>query len=225
MNLRNKAYTVTMKLVVKIGGSMSMMNEGPDPDYMSRFLDVLEELDEEHSVSVCVGGGDFVNSYSECIESFNLTDGEREECFIELMRANVRLLSILTDKKPLFDLEGHRGEEVVVSGIEPGRSTDANAAAVARNMDADLFVKLTDVEGIYDKDPAEHEDAELLETMGFEDLETVKGEETPLDYGILDPLAMEIIRKNKITTVLASGRDPENLMRIAEGERIGTWIE
>jgi len=204
---------------------MSMVDEGPDPDYMSSFLDVLEELDKEHKISICIGGGDFVNSYSECIEGLGLSGDERELCFVELMKANVRLLSIIMDKKPLFDLEDHGGEEVVVSGIEPGRSTDANAAAVARNMDADLFVKLTDVDGIYDKDPAEHSDAELLDTMDFEELEMVKGEETPLDYGILDPLAMKIIRENKITTVLASGEDPENLRRIVEGDRIGTWIE
>jgi len=214
-----------MKLVVKIGGSISMNENGPDYSYISKFLDVIDGLSEDHKISICVGGGEFVGSYSKAIEDFGLMDDERELCFVELMRANVMLLSLLTGKEPLFDLSSYQGKEAVVSGIEPGRSTDANAAEVAEGMNADLFVKLTDVDGIYDKDPAEHDDAEFLEKMRFEELETVKGEETPLDYGILDPLAMEILKENRITTVLANGRDPNNLRKIVQGERIGTWIE
>ncbi|MFP4117138.1 MAG: hypothetical protein ACLFTY_03930 [Candidatus Aenigmatarchaeota archaeon] len=213
-----------MKLVIKIGGSISMNKNGPDHAYISRFLDVIDEFSEDHKISICVGGGDFVGSYSEAIEKFGLDDEERELCFIELMRANVMLLSILTGKEPLFDLSKYEGGEVVVSGIEPGRSTDANAAEVARIMDADLFVKLTDVDGIYDKDPAENKDAELIRSFDFEDIDTIGGEETPLDYGPLDPTALKIIKENRIETVLTDGRDLENLREAVEGERVGTRI-
>jgi len=201
-----------------------MKKSGPDYRYISDFLDVVDELNEDHKISICVGGGDFVRSYSEAIEGFGLGDEERELCFIELMRSNVMLISLLTGKEPLFDLSGYEGEEVVVSGIEPGRSTDANAAAVAMYMDADLLVKLTDVDGIYDKDPRNNRDAELIDSIGFEDIDFVGGEERPLDYGPLDPNALKTIKENRIKTVLVNGRDPENLRRVVMGQDIGTHI-
>ncbi len=213
-----------MRIVVKIGGSVSMKEHGPDHDYISSFLDTVDDLNEDHMISICIGGGDFVGSYSKSIEEFGLDDEERELCFIELMRANVILISLLTGKQPIFDFSKYDGGEAVVSGIEPGRSTDANAAEMAKRMGADLFVKLTDVDGIYDKDPSEYDDAKLIEGFDFGDIDFVGGKETPLDYGPLDPTALKIIKENRINTVLTNGKDLENLKKAVAGEDVGTVI-
>ncbi|MFP4045618.1 MAG: hypothetical protein ACLFS3_01000 [Candidatus Aenigmatarchaeota archaeon] len=214
-----------MKIVVKIGGSLCMTGSGPDSDYLSSLLPKLEEIDEEHELSICVGGGELVREYGESIENFNLSDREKETCFVDIMKANVRFLSYLLDKEPKFDLSDYKGEEVIVSGTGPGRSTDANAAEVAAKMKADLLVKMTDVEGIYDRDPKEFEDAEKMDTVKFEDLEDIDNNKIPMDYGILDPLAVYIIKENRIRTAIINGRKGENLQKVIDGERIGTWIE
>jgi len=214
-----------MKIVIKIGGSISMEKGGPNSEYLLKLLKVIEEINKKHKISLCIGGGKFVKNYSKNIERFKLKNKEREECFIELMKANVKLLSLITNKKPIYSLEDYEGEEAVISGIKPGRSTDANAAKLAEIMNADLFIKLTDVDGIYNKDPNKNKNAKLLRKINYEELDKVKGEEKPLDYGILDPKAMKIIKENRIKTILVNGKNPKNLLKVMEGKKIGTTIE
>jgi uridylate kinase len=213
-----------MKIVVKVGGSLCIGEDGPDYSYLSKLLPVLEKLDEESELSVGIGGGKLVRRYGEAISNFDLTDRQREECFIEITKANARFLGFLLRKKPLFSLEGYGGDEVVVAGIEPGRSTDANSAAVAREMDADLFIILTDVDGIYDKDPDEHEDADKLEKLSFEQVNNFEKDTSPLNYGVVDPLALDIIGKNKIKTAVIDGKNPEKILDVIEGQNPGTII-
>ena len=48
------------------------------------------------------------------------------------------------------------GKIMVMGGLKPGITTDAVAALVAERVNADLLVKGTDQEGVYDKDPRKH---------------------------------------------------------------------
>lgn len=213
-----------MKLVIKIGGSLAIGRNGPKHEYFSKILPALKQIDEENKLSVGIGGGMLVRKYGEALSDFGLEDEEKEECFIQLIKANVKFLSYLLDKRPLFSLEGYQGEEVVVGGIKPGRSTDANSALVAKKLDADLFVILTDVDGIYNKDPKEYQAAEKIDTIGFEELEVSKEKTEPLQYGVVDPKALEIIRNYEIETRVINGTDPENILKSVEGKEIGTHI-
>lgn len=213
-----------MNLVVKIGGSLSIGSDGPKPDYFSEILPIIREIDKKNKLSVGIGGGQIVRDYAETILGFELSDEQKEECFIRIIDANVEFLSYLLDKKPLHSLEDYYGEEAVVGGITPGRSTDANAALVAKEMDADLFVVMTDVDGIYEKDPEEDSDAEKIDRLGFDKLEKIKTETAPLEYGVVDPKALEIIEENRIKTAVINGKDPENLKKVLEGKKVGTVI-
>ena len=144
---------------------------------------------------------------------------------IELLRVNVRFLSSLLNMKPLYRLEEISTKTTgVIGGIKPGRSTDANAAYCAAKIKADLFVKLTNVDGIYDKDPRKHKDARKLETLSFADLKKFSQSGKPGSYGILDRLAIETITKHKIKTVIMNGKDPKNILKLINGEKIGTLI-
>lgn len=214
-----------MRVVIKIGGSLSIGSHGPREEYFKKILPVLKEIDSEHEVSVCIGGGKLVRDYCESIAWTDLDDDSKEMCLIELIKANVRLLSYLLDKEPLFELEDFEGQEVVVGGIKPGRSTDANAASIASEWDADLLIKMTDVEGIYDEDPSCNEGIEKIDKLSFADIDKILKEETePVNYGILDPIALRIIKKEKIETVVMSGREPSLLHEVIRGRPIGTRI-
>lgn len=213
-----------MKIVVKVGGSIAIDEKGPRYSYLSELLPILKKIDEKQELSVGIGGGRTVRNYSGAISGFDLTGEEAEECFIQLIKANVLLFSYLLDKDPLYSFEGYEGGEVVVGGVKPGRSTDANAAQVAADMGADLFIILTNVDGIYDKDPAKYEDAEKIEEVGFNEVDRLKSETSPTNYGVVDPTALDIIRENRIKTAVIDGRDPENILRVMEGERLGTII-
>lgn len=213
-----------MKLVVKIGGSVLFDDYGPKTDYIKRLLPVLKKIKKENQFILTIGGGVFVKNYEKRALNF-LERRKVEESSIHILRANAVFFSHLLETKPLFSLgEIGKASEGVIGGIVPGRSTDANAAFCASVIGADLLVKLTNVDGVYDKDPKKFKSARLLEKIKFCDLQKVLKKDKD-DYSMLDATAQEIIVSNRIKTVIANGYEPKNLMKILNNEKTGTSIE
>jgi|SRR3989338_1347093 len=214
-----------MKLVVKIGGSLCIDENGPMISYFSRLVPVLKKLKKEHQLIVVIGGGEFIRKYYRSIEKFQLSHDRMEWIAIDLLRVNARFLAYLLDTKPIFSLEEiNNRSEGVISGIIPGRSTDANAALAAAKIKADLLVKLTNVDGIYTADPRKSKSAKKIEAVPFSELKKYSVSGKPGSYGILDRLAMETIVKNKIRTVVMSGKEPKDLLGLIEGKKTGTLV-
>ena len=105
------------------------------------------------------------------------------------------------------------------------KSAFANAAVCAEKIKADLFIKLTNVEGIFTKDPKKYKSARLIEKLSFGELGKIAEKKTaPAQYGILDPLALAVINRKKIKTVVMSGRNPKHLFDVLQGGPHGTVI-
>ena len=170
-----------------------------------------------------IGGGRFVRNYLSSMEGF-LSDKKKEEVAIELLRANVKFFSSVMGISPLYTLKDVRKISGVIGGIAPGRSTDANAAEVANMTGARLMVKMTNVDGIYDKDPNKFREARKLDTVNFWHLKKYSSGGRPGSYGILDAKAMDIICKNRIPTYVINGNPPSNLLKVLQGKKIGTMI-
>ncbi len=214
-----------MKLVIKIGGSLAFNDFGPNRNYLKRLIPVLKDIDRKHHLIVCIGGGQFIRKYLKNIRNFILTDKEMEWLFVELLRTNVSLFSFLLDKKPIFDIKKvNARSEGIIGGISPGRSTDSNAALCAEKIRADLFIKATDVDGIYNKDPKKDKNAKKIDNIGFKDLKKFKQEGKPCSYGILDRLAMNVVARSRIKTIILNGKNPKNILRAVNGKKIGTLV-
>lgn len=214
-----------MRLVIKIGGSLAFDANGPRLAYLKRVGEVVAGLKKEHQLIIAIGGGQFIRKYLRNVKG-KLPNRQIEWIFIELLRANVRLLSFMFGLKPIFDLsEVTKKTTGVVGGIKPGRSTDANAAVCAGKIKADLFIKLTNVKGIFTKDPRKYKSARLIEKLSFDELGKIAKKKTaPAQYGILDPLALAVIKRKKIKTVVMSGRNPKHLFGVLQGGSQGTVI-
>lgn len=214
-----------MRIVIKVGGSQAFTDYGPNKAYLERLIPILKCIDKEHQLIVCIGGGQFIRKYLRDVKKFSLTDSEIEWIFVEMLRVNVKLFSLLLKKRPIYDLnEVRKNTEGVVGGIEPGRSTDANAALCAEKIKADLFIKLTDVDGIYDKDPDKYKDAKKLDKINAGNLDDFMIKGKPGSYGVLDSLAIKVIKRSKIKTVVIDGSNPEDILKVIKGEKIGTLI-
>ena len=214
-----------MKIVVKIGGSVSIGESGPNFFYFNKLLPVLSRLKKRHQLIIVIGGGRVTRNYAKSIEKFHLTNREKEEIFIELIKANVRFLSSARKMKPIFSLDKIKsGTNGVIGGIAPGRSTDANGALAASKIKADLFIKLTDVDGVYDKDPKKFRDAKLLRNIRFSGMRKLAVKGSPNKYGVLDKLAIRTLSKASVKTIILNGNNPVNLEKVVGGEKIGTII-
>jgi uridylate kinase len=213
-----------MKVVIKIGGSMVFDENGPKMSYLKNIVPIIKNLKKKNQVIISIGGGKYGRKYIKNLKGF-LPNDKIEWVFIDLLKANARLLGYLLNMKPIFSLKDIKSNTSgVISGIVPGRSTDANALLCAQKIKADIFIKLTDIDGIYTKDPDKYKDAKKLEKIKFDDIEKYKTKTSPGSYGILDPTAMKIIKNNRITSYVISGNDPKNILKVMKGENVGTKI-
>ena len=215
-----------MKIVVKIGGSVSIGKTGPKFAYFSRLMPVLKELGKKNQLIVVIGGGGLTRSYGKSIEKFPLKNREKEGIFIQLLKANVLFVSSLLGMKSIFSLEEVMpNTSGVIGGIAPGRSTDANGAIAAKRINADLYIKLTNVDGVYDKDPNRYSGARKLDRLRYEDMKKLAVKGKPNSYGVLDRMAVETLASSGIRTVIINGKTPRDVLKVIRGGKIGTIIE
>jgi uridylate kinase len=99
----------------------------------------------------------------------------------------------------------------------PTFSTDSAAALRAAELNADVMLKATMVDGVYDKDPLKFGDAVKFETMKVKDI-LVGG------LRVLDGTAAAMCVESEIPIIVFDLHDPENIYRAVMGEKIGTKV-
>jgi uridylate kinase len=100
----------------------------------------------------------------------------------------------------------------------PFFSTDTAAALRASEIEADIMLKATMVDGVYDKDPNKFADARRYDIVSHDEV-------LQLSLGIMDATAAALCRDNKVLIAVFSLSDPRNIIRIVCGEAIGTIIK
>jgi uridylate kinase len=114
-----------------------------------------------------------------------------------------------------------------MGGLKPGMTTDSVAALIAERISADLLVKGTDQDGVYNKDPKKHRDAVKLDHLSFDDLTGVFSESKHKAgiHQIIDPEAVKILKRQHVRLVVVNGFKPENILAAVKGEKIGTIVD
>lgn len=120
----------------------------------------------------------------------------------------------------------NENDTVSVEEIEFG-DNDTLSAMVATLVNADALIILTDIDGLYDKDPRKNADAKLIHTVKeiTEEIRSAAGEKgSTLGTGgmITKVDAAVIAKKAGIPTVVLNGEDPKNLYDVFEEKQIGT---
>lgn len=109
---------------------------------------------------------------------------------------------------------------VVIFGCGTGSpffSTDSGAALRANELDADIFFKATNVDGVYDKDPNKFADAKKYETLTYDEI-------LEKHLGVMDNTAAALAANGKLPVLVFNLNDPENILRAVQGEKIGTVV-
>ncbi|MEM3597186.1 MAG: UMP kinase [Candidatus Bathyarchaeia archaeon] len=223
-----------MRIVLRIGGSV--IASPINPTLISKYAEILKKLKSEgHDVAVVVGGGAPAREFIEAAKDLGLEEKDQDDVAISISRIFAQLfikkLGELSCKTvPLTVKDAVKclanGKIVVMGGLKPGMTTDTVAAMVAGEVNADLLVKATDQEGIYDKDPKKYADAVKLESLRYEDLPRVFAENKHKAgiHQILDPEAIKILKHKRVKVVVVNGFKPENVLAAVKGERVGTTI-
>ncbi|MDQ3523198.1 MAG: UMP kinase, partial [Gemmatimonadota bacterium] len=112
-----------------------------------------------------------------------------------------------------------KGRVVIFAGGtgNPYFSTDTAAVLRGIEMNADVIIKATKVEGVYSADPVKHPDAEFLPRVSFMDALT-------RELGVMDAAAISLCKENTLPIIVLSLAEPGAVARAVRGEQIGTLV-
>ncbi len=192
------------RILLKLSGeSLAGENKhGIDFDVVQKICEPIKKCVEAGvQVAIVVGGGNFWR-------------GRRVQTAISMRQVAEPYIR----NKAIAHL--NRGK-VVIFGCGTGNpffSTDTAAALRAVEIEADVIMKATMVDGVYDSDPKTNPDAKKFDTITHQDVLS-KG------LAVMDSTASALCKDNDLPILVFSIDDPENIYRAVCGENIGTVVK
>ncbi len=148
-----------MIVVLSLGGSI-VNPEKPNTEYLKKLAKIIKK--SKHKFGIVCGGGFPARQYANAAKKLGANEFEADEIAIRSTKQNAHLVKIALgdlaypevidafEKAPAC-LEKHK--VVVMGGTIPGITTDTDAMLLAEKLHAKRFLNLSNVDGIYDKDP------------------------------------------------------------------------
>jgi uridylate kinase len=230
------------RVLLKLSGEQlaGKYDSGIDPELVAKVAaEVKKVADAGIEVVIMVGGGNFVRGaqiaghgiqrvtadhmgmLATMINALAVTDifeanGVRTRCLSTIFAQQVAEPFV----HRLANKHLAKGRVVIQAGGtgRPYVTTDTAALVLALELDCQVVLKATKVDGVYDKDPAQYPDA-----VRFEQLSYQKALENP-DIKIMDKAAMGMGMEHHLPIIVFDSMEPGNLLKVAQGEAIGTTI-
>ena len=230
------------RVMLKLSGEALAGTEGGfgiDPTTLSVLA---AEVAEAHSLgaecAVVIGGGnifrglkgsgqgmdrstaDYMGMLATVINGLALQDT------LERLKVPTRVLSALEirqvaepyiRRRAVRHLEKGRVVIFAAGTGNPFFSTDTAAALRSMEIGAELLCKATKVEGVYDKDPAKHDDAVMYRRLSFDRCLSER-------IGVMDSTAITLCRENKMPIRVFALLKRGNIKRVLLGEDVGTLV-
>jgi uridylate kinase len=231
------------RIILKLSGEVLRNTEDGDPIDANTLRSICEEVKKVYDIGVQIGlvigggnifrglsgsemrgvdrtTGDYMGMLATVINGLALLD-----C-LEKMGVTVRLQSAIPMDKlaePFILRRAtrhlERGRVVIFAGGtgNPYFSTDTSAALRASEIGADMLMKATKVDGIYNKDPAKHADAVKYDHIPYIDALRER-------LQVMDSTAFSLCMENKLPILVFSMTEPGSIYRAVMGEQIGTLV-
>ncbi len=222
-----------MKAVLKLGGfAFDSDLSGKNID---RYARIVRDFSKSNRLVIVTGGGSIARKYITAARDLGASEFFCDQIGIHVSRLNARLFATVLRESAVQkipespdDLVESLSSEltVVMGGLQPGQSTNAVAALAAEAMHADLLVNATKVDGVYTADPRKDPNARKLDEVTPDQLMKILSTEgfKAGEYDLMDPLALRIIKRSNIHTVIVDGTDSSNIEKALHRKRVGTRI-
>lgn len=211
-----------------------MVPDRIDVQWIRKFSRVIDYFfDRGMHFALVAGGGRTARDYSWAVRLLGGSKTLQDQAGILATKMNAWLLITAIRSaypEPLSDIwraKAYFGKWIpVVHGSIPGVTSDYAAALLAEALDA-VFINITNVDGVYDKNPFKNPTAKLIERMTHDEFVSLveavdtrdPGAHTPMDVA-----AAKILQRSGIRTYVV-GKDLHNLHRLLEGKSFtGTTI-
>ncbi|MBS3077123.1 UMP kinase [Candidatus Pacearchaeota archaeon] len=223
-------------MVISLGGSL-IVPEKMNAPFLIKFVKTLRKYYSKYKFIVVCGGGVIARKYISTLKKQGKSKKELAEAGIRATRMNAQFIMQMFTKKEANDIlpltikqvKSSLGKNsVVICGalrFETNSTSDSTAAKLSNFLKTD-FINMTNVQGLFDKDPKKHKDAKFIKSISWKEFEkmALKIKYQPGQNFVLDQKASMIIKKNKIRTYLI-GPDLVQLENILKGKTFkGTLI-
>jgi uridylate kinase len=207
---------------------------------LGRFADEVIEVHKLGvQIGIVIGGGnifrgvpaseggmdrahaDYMGMLATCINALALQDAlEQRGCYTRVMSA-LRIEQVCEPyirRRAVAHLNKGRVVIFAAGTGNPYFSTDTAASLRAAEIHADVILKATKVDGVYDKDPKKHADAVRYESITH--LDALK-----LGLKVMDATAISLCMENRIPLIVFDMNRPGNVRRVVMGEQVGTHVD
>jgi uridylate kinase len=120
-------------------------------------------------------------------------------------------------RKALWHLENGRIAILAGGTGNPFFTTDTAAALRASELDADLLIKATKVDGVYSDDPMKNPNAQLFDRLSYDDVLTK-------NLKVIDHAAISLCKENHIPVIVLNIFEKGNITKALCGQKVGTLI-
>ncbi len=227
------------RIMLKLSGESLAGNQGQgiNDDQVKQFADLIKSVhDLGIQLAIVVGGGNFwrgrtnpqmdrvtadqIGMLATTMNAMALADAVRQTgtgCQVMNAIDMPRITESFVQARAKEYLD--KGMVLIFAGGtgSPFFSTDSAAALRAAEIGADLVLKGTLVDGIYDKDPKVYPDAVKYDEISL-------AEVLAKDLKVIDAAAAAICRDNKLSVQIFNITEPNNLLKILKGEKLGSLI-
>jgi len=229
------------RILLKLSGEALLGDEdyGIDPNMILRIAAEIGEVNRaDVQVTVVIGGGNIFRGAGLAESGIDRVTGDHMGMLATVMNALAlqdALESVGTDARVMSAVSVHdvcedyirrrairhleKGRVVVCAGGtgNPFFTTDTAAALRAIEVGADILLKATKVDGVYSADPSKDPGAKRYETLNYDRVIENK-------LGVMDANAIVLCRDQRMPIRVFNVFQEGNLMRIVNGEAIGTLV-
>lgn len=230
------------RILLKLSGE-ALLGEQSFGINTSIIDSISEEIKEIHAlgveIAIVIGGGnifrgiaasangmdrataDYMGMLATIINAMAMQDSlEKKQVFTRVMSA-IEIKEVAEPyirRKAVRHLEKGRVVIFAAGTGNPYFTTDTAASLRAMEIHADIILKGTKVDGVYDKDPMKSKDAVKYETLSY--IDVLKN-----NLRVMDTTAISMCMDNKLPIVVFNLKGPGNIKRIINGEHIGTIVK
>jgi len=222
-------------IVISLGGSQ-IIPEGINEKYIKDFKKIILKNKNKYKFIIVCGGGSIARKYIEALKNQKLNTKLQSYIGIACTRTNARFMSYFFNMDPTNGIphttqtleKDIKKQDLIFCGAleyKPNQTSDSTSAQIAKHFNAS-FINITNVKGLYDKNPKEHKDAKFIPEISFEEFDKIASKIafSPGQHFVLDQKASKIIKQNKIKTHII-GEDINQLDNLLQKKKfIGTTI-
>jgi uridylate kinase len=229
------------RILLKLSGEALMGDDqfGINPAMVAQFAEDIKEIrDAGIEVAIVIGGGnifrglqatsigidrvqgDYMGMLATVINGMALQGAlEKKGVYTRVMSA-VNINAVCEPyirRKAIRHLEKGRVIILVAGTGNPYFTTDSAAALRANEMEVDVLIKGTKVDGVYSADPMKDKNAVRFDKVSFSEV-------INKELLIMDQTAFTLCKENNLPIIVCSIKERGNLLRLLQGEDIGTII-